>query len=99
MANICNFGLLGMLDDVVDNGAVVFGHVLPGKVEEFLGVLFGIIFSITKTVCVATGIAEPDVIAGSGGNEGGSHARVVHDPTVCGVEDAMLQQDWGPTGR
>ena len=50
-------------------------------------------------VAIASVIAQPNVVAFASKDEGGGLVGVVHDPAVCGVEKAMLEEhcrgaDW-----
>ena len=41
-----------------------------------------IILDVRTAISVATRVAKPDIVAGSGSNEGWGHIRIVDDPAV-----------------
>jgi hypothetical protein len=81
---------------MVDHGRdIVSAHVVPTKIPVFLLVFLMIKAGVAETVSVATGVAEPDIVAGASSYEGGGDIGVVHDPCVGRVEDAVLEENRG----
>ena len=96
VTNVSNLLSGGLALDMVDHGREIVGaHVVPGEVPVLGFVLVVVKGGVTETVCVATGVAEPDIVAGASGHEGGGNIGVVDDPTVGGVEDAVLEEHRG----
>ena len=78
------------LDHVNHGRYVEFAHVVPCKVPVFRFVLVVVPRRMAKTESVATGVAQPNVVAGACSYEGRRDISVVHDPTICGVQDTVL---------
>ena len=94
VANVGDLLSAGLGLDCIDNGGqVVCSHFKPGEVPEFLLVMVRVILGVRTAVRVAARISEPDIIASTCGHEGWSHVRVVHDPAVGRVKDAVLEQN------
>ena len=94
MADVSNLLSTSLALNGIDHGWQVVGaHIEPGEVPELLLVMVWVQAYVRSAVCVSTRVAEPDIVAGASGNEGWSDVRVVHDPAVGRVEDAVLEQN------
>ena len=81
VANIGDFLPLSLVLDHVDHGGqVVLAHLVPTEVPVLLLILVVIPRGVAETVSVATGVSEPDIVAGAGCHKGRSHICVVDDP-------------------
>ena len=78
-------------------GDVVDAHLVPGEGPVVLLVLPDVVLGVALGVGVAAGVAEPDVVAGTGSDESRGDVVVVHNPAVGGVKHAVLHHDGGLT--
>ena len=72
MSDIRNLLVSRYLDDVFQHGRdVVLTHLFPVKRPIFGLVFIVVVLSVTQTVRVATGVAQPHVLAAAGSYECG----------------------------
>jgi hypothetical protein len=85
--------------DLVKDGRQVIGaHLLPVEVPVVRSLVVlvgvGVQSNVLTGVSVSARVANPHVVASIGDLEGRSNLRLVNDPTISAVEDAVLQEYW-----
>ena len=92
--------MVGRLKQVVKDSWQVFGaHIAPVGAPELQSVFVRVVSGVSTAKCVAARIAEPDIVACFGSDEGRRDVWIVHDPTVGGVEHSVLHEYGGLVGR
>lgn len=70
----------------------MISHVLEAKLPEFF-IFVWIQMSVVSGMFVPSAVAEPDIIASIGKNEGRSLVFVIDDPSIRAIKQAMLEPD------
>ena len=96
MTNIWNFTDTCEISNVINRRRhILLTHFYEAEFPVFL-ISIGVKLDMISSIFGSSMISKPNIIASVNELESWSNVCIVHDPAVCWVSDAMLQEDdWG----